>query len=559
MITLEKIYADLRSRVTPEMLRSPDGKNPLVSIIVTAHNTEQYLESCIESLLNQTYPNKEIIVVDDFSSDHTAAIGRRLERAYREVKYYRLNCNLGTYYAKNLGLQVCHGQYVFFQDSDDISHPIRISLLLAQLRANKKRVVRGSYCRIDPETDQVIEVNGLASKLGLITLGVERKVFEEIGYFNCTTKASDDEFYNRIVKFLGKNAVVNNELPLYYNTYRDGSLFADMVTRTAGGGIQQQPSESRAHYVEGFRRIHEQNDIQSIRSIFSFPRVRDAVDVRTDMTKLPNPADRIVYSVCSIPKREASFKKCVASIIDQCDELHVYLDRYAYIPDFLKHLGAKCRVVTSDQRPGLRDNGKFLLLEENRRLAKNAYYFTIDDDIVYPADYTNSMIARLQSYGNRCAVGVHGVLLKDHPAGYFSDRRIVYNFIKGLESDRAVNLIGTGTLAFHTSVFSRFDLSEFACPGMADIFFALKCKRENIPMVAISRCDGWLVEMNPEPQASLYHEFKNADSHQAEAVRNAAPWGLAQIIGCVEALARTDPGAAKDLQKTIPPLRSLTR
>ena len=43
-----------------------------------------------------------------------------------------------------------------------------------------------------------------------------------------------------------------------------------------------------------------------------------------------------------------------------------------------------------------RDNGKFLALEENRRLSENVYYFTIDDDIVYPADYTNSMIARLQ-------------------------------------------------------------------------------------------------------------------------------------------------------------------
>ena len=152
----------------------------------------------------------------------------------------------GTYYAKNLGLKVCRGEYVFFQDSDDISHPMRVALLLAQLRASKKRVVRGSYSRIDPETDQVIEVNGLASKLGLITLGIERKVFEEIGYFNCTTKASDDEFYNRIVKFLGKSAVVSNELPLYYNTYRDGSLFADMVTRTANGGIQQR-RPSRAH------------------------------------------------------------------------------------------------------------------------------------------------------------------------------------------------------------------------------------------------------------------------------------------------------------------------
>jgi hypothetical protein len=94
---------------------------------------------------------------------------------------------------------------------------------------------------------------------------------------------------------------------------------------------------------------------------------------------------------------------------------------------------------------------------------------------------------------------------------------------------------------------------------MADIFFAIKCKRHNIPLIAISRYDGWLVEINPEPQASLYHEFRNSDSHQAEAIRNAAPWGLLQIMNSVEALSKTDPDTAMMLRKTIPPLRSLTR
>jgi glycosyltransferase involved in cell wall biosynthesis len=558
-VSLAQIYDEIRVKATSGAFAGPGEAPPLISIIVTAHDTEQYLDACIESLVSQTYPNKEIVIVDDFSSDATPQIARRLVSTYREVRYRRLNSNLGTYYAKNLGIAMSKGEYMFFQDSDDISHPLRIEILLGELRQSGRRVVRGSYCRVDPYTDQVLAVNGLVSKLGLITLGVERKVFDEIGFFNCTTKASDDEFFHRVVRFLGKGAVVDNKLPLYQSTYREGSLFADMVSRRPDGSIEQTVSASRAHYVGSFTRVHEANTSDSIGAVFLFPRIRDAVEVLSDMTKLPNPGERVIYNVCSIPSREAALAKTVASIIDQCDELHVYLDKYARVPAFLTALGAKCKVVMSQDRPGLRDNGKFLHLEELVRRGEQAFYFTIDDDIVYPPDYTNAMLARLKRYRNRCAVGVHGVLMRDKPAGYFSDRRIVYSFTKALETERAVNVLGTGTLAFHTGIFDRFSLDEFASAGMVDLYFAVKCKREQVPMITVSRFEGWLVDINPEPAASLYHEFKGADDRQAELVRASAPWGLLQIGATIDRLAGVDPLVAEALRATMLPLRSLTR
>lgn len=556
-IFIADLYEEVEKNIENSDAKIKLEKQPLVSIIVTAHNTAEYIEACLESLINQTYPFKEIFVVDDVSTDNTSKIIKRIAKSNKNIHYRRLNANLGTYYAKNLGIKESKGEIIFFQDSDDISHPSRIETLTKQILLTQKLVIRGSYSRVDPLTDEILCVNDLYKKLGLITLGIKREVFEKIGFFNCTTKASDDEFFNRVIKFIGKSSVVNNEIPLYYNTYRENSLFADMVTRKLDGSIEQKPSESRAGYVKNFKEIHENSDIESIRKKFAFPRIHDAVTVLPDMTKLSNPKDPVVVNVCSIPQREHAFQKTIESIIDQCDVINIYLDGYKKTPSFLDKHKNKCKVIHSVDLPGLRDNGKFIELEKFISKNISAYYFTIDDDIIYPVDYINTLIKQIDLLDQKCAIGVHGVILKDNPHGYFSDRRIVYNFTKPLEEKRTVNLLGTGTLAFHTSIFSYFSLSSFKTPGMADIYFSIECKKHNIPLLAIARHESWLIDMNPSPDNTLYHEFRSDDSKQAKLIKNNLPWGLSSIYSVINQYKNNN--IWHELNKSTIQLRSLTR
>lgn len=531
----------------------------LVSVIVTAHNTADYIEACLESLLSQTYKNIEIFVIDDFSSDSTSAIVKRIKKTNKKINYLRLNSNLGTYYAKNLGIKQSRGDILFFQDSDDISHPRRIELLVNSLLESGKKIVRGSYSRVDPETDEVLAVNGLYKKLGLITLAVQREVFQTIGYFNCTTKASDDEFYNRAVNFLGRNEIVNNDLPLYYNTFRDGSLFADMVTRGDDGSIIQKPSESRAEYVVNFKSLHQSSDLEKIKRVFRFPRLRDAVGVKPDMTKLSNPRDMVIFNVCSIPQRVDAFKKTINSVIDQCDQINVYLDGYLDVPEFLSKHSNKINIYRSQDIHGIRDGGKFIYLEKLMTSREKAYYFTIDDDIIYPVDYSNTLIKYIDKYDKKCVFGLHGILLKDNPVGYFSDKRVVYNFTKFLESLKTVNIIGTGTMAFHSEVFENFSLAEFENPGMTDIYFGRLCKNRNIPMLVIPREDDWLIDMNPSPDQTLYHEFKGNDKIQTEILVGSIPWGLLSINNCIEYIKKKNDVLSNDLKMNTIKLSSLTK
>ena len=129
---------------------------------------------------------------------------------------------------------------IFFHDSDDVCHRNRIEISLQALENNPNKIaVRTAYARIDPISCNIIKVDGYDYKLGLITLGIKRSVFNKIGFFNCTTKASDDEFYNRMKSYYKKQNIIDISQPLYFNTMRAGSLISDMIEmdEKQGGGV----------------------------------------------------------------------------------------------------------------------------------------------------------------------------------------------------------------------------------------------------------------------------------------------------------------------------------
>ena len=95
---------------------------PLISIVVPVYNVEDYLEECVESILAQTYPNIEVVLVDDGSTDGCPAICDRYAAENDRVKsVHRENGGLSA--ARNTGVKACSGDYVGFIDSDDYISP----------------------------------------------------------------------------------------------------------------------------------------------------------------------------------------------------------------------------------------------------------------------------------------------------------------------------------------------------------------------------------------------------------------------------------------------------
>lgn len=90
----------------------------LVSIIVPVYNAGAYLSKCLKSLVNQTYQNIEIIVVDDGSTDNSLEIAKKFEILDRRVKVFHKQ-NGGQASARNYGISKCTGEYIGFVDADD--------------------------------------------------------------------------------------------------------------------------------------------------------------------------------------------------------------------------------------------------------------------------------------------------------------------------------------------------------------------------------------------------------------------------------------------------------
>lgn len=107
-----------------------------ITVIVPAYNVADYIEKCIESLMQQTMPFYEILVVDDGSSDGTGAICDRLAEKYSIVKVFHQE-NKGASAARNYGIDRAQGDYIMFVDADDVIEPyatLRLSEALGDLK-----------------------------------------------------------------------------------------------------------------------------------------------------------------------------------------------------------------------------------------------------------------------------------------------------------------------------------------------------------------------------------------------------------------------------------------
>ena len=94
-------------------------KEKLISVIVPIHNTERYLEKCLDSIVGQSYRNLEIILVDDASEDNSGKICDRYAAKDGRIKFIHSAKNCGVSAARNSGLDIATGEYLGFADSDD--------------------------------------------------------------------------------------------------------------------------------------------------------------------------------------------------------------------------------------------------------------------------------------------------------------------------------------------------------------------------------------------------------------------------------------------------------
>lgn len=122
---------------------------PLVSVVMPAFNMEKYIGDSISSVIAQTLPNWELLVIDDCSTDNTRFIVRQFVEKDQRIILLELNENAGTANARNKGLTLARGRYVAFLDSDDLWEPDKLELQCALAEESGAEIVCSSYDFID--------------------------------------------------------------------------------------------------------------------------------------------------------------------------------------------------------------------------------------------------------------------------------------------------------------------------------------------------------------------------------------------------------------------------
>lgn len=128
-------------------LNAAPGAQALVSVVMPAYNSEQFIREALDSALAQDYSALEIIVVDDGSIDTT----RELVQSYGGRVRLLTQANQGSAAARNLGIRNALGQYVAFLDADDVWLPNKISLQMRQMAASGAKMAYSRFLRWSPE------------------------------------------------------------------------------------------------------------------------------------------------------------------------------------------------------------------------------------------------------------------------------------------------------------------------------------------------------------------------------------------------------------------------
>ena len=119
-------------------------KTPEVSVTMPVYNTEKFISESIESILNQTFEDFELILVNDFSSDNSLKILNNYKKKDKRIRVINNKKNLGTVKSRNIALKAAKGKYIAVLDSDDISNKKRLNIQKTFLDKNKHIYLVGS-------------------------------------------------------------------------------------------------------------------------------------------------------------------------------------------------------------------------------------------------------------------------------------------------------------------------------------------------------------------------------------------------------------------------------
>ncbi len=178
-----------------------NNKN-LISVILPVYNSEKYIEESILSIINQTYSNFELIIINDGSSDNSFKICKSYSEKDKRINLIN-NSHKGLTPSLNQALKIAKGKYIARQDADDISEKKRFAEQIKWFEKNLNGVLCGTDCLIKDENNN--------DKKNLVIKFEHKKILQVLNYSNC---------------FVHTSVMFHKEAALKFNGYDENFTYA---------------------------------------------------------------------------------------------------------------------------------------------------------------------------------------------------------------------------------------------------------------------------------------------------------------------------------------------
>jgi len=206
-------------------------------------------------------------------------------------------------------------------------------------------------------------------------------------------------------------------------------------------------------------------------------------------------------NIATMPERVNHLRLTLESLEGQFDEIRIYLNGFKTVPTWLQK-------YTIAQGDDLTDNGKFYFLQF---VEEPEYYFSADDDIIYPPTYADDMVKEIEDYG--IIVTHHGRVLTNQYVSYYRGHAF-FHCANEVHSHCFLDVAGTGVTAFSTEYFNPKEIYKSPDKCMSDIIFSMAAKKLGKKITVVPHVCGYI---KPQPvEESIYTKHHRNEDRQIE-------------------------------------------
>ena len=250
--------------------------NEKISIIIPVYNVEKYLKECLESIINQSYNNIEIIIINDGSTDNSKDICKEFSKFDKRIIYIE-ETNHGVSHARNIGLEKATGNYIAFVDSDDWVNEKMIEILYKNAIKYNSDIIACDYF-ICKDNSQIEHSLGIQNEVITNKEQMYNKLF--------STKYYGGYLWNKLIK--RECIFKDNKVQIKFNEdikIEEDTLFIANILRNVKK-IVYLPSEKLYYYRirnnSAVRFNYSKKDLSKLKSLKEFIKIKNKYNLKTD-------------------------------------------------------------------------------------------------------------------------------------------------------------------------------------------------------------------------------------------------------------------------------------